>query len=152
MKSKYLVGIIFCLFTLQVFAVEESTARNKSEDLIDIKTNRVSAITKVRHITVYNHKQDVINNKRSSLNEENFSGTNCTGDDDCSESETVTSGTIDSYIEDYSMFAVIGTGIRLPEDQIESYQGIDDQDLQLSLIMPNNMTSTSNALKIVFSH
>ena len=39
---------------------------------------------------------------------------------------SVSTGTLYSYIDEYSMYAVIGTGIKLPEEQIESFDGIDD--------------------------
>jgi hypothetical protein len=44
----------------------------------------------------------------------------------CAASNSMAIGTTDSYIGEYSMYAVIGTGIKLPEAQIESYDGLDD--------------------------
>ena len=48
------------------------------------------------------------------------------GGEGCVFSDLFSMGTTSSYIEEYSMFAVIGTGIKLPEEQIESFNGIDD--------------------------
>ena len=46
--------------------------------------------------------------------------------DDCVSFNLLSIGLADSYIGEYSVFAVIGTGIRLSEEQIESFNGIDD--------------------------
>jgi hypothetical protein len=47
-------------------------------------------------------------------------------DKECSSADSISVGTPSSYIDEYSMFAVIGSGIKLPEEQIESFNGFDD--------------------------
>ena len=130
MKSKKLlcnfVGIILCFISLPAFSIDINSIRDINDNLINTKISRVVKHSNNLQIPVNHFKQDEGLIKRILVNEEKFSGMNCTSVDSCSKSESASAGNIDSYIEDYSMFAVIGTGIRLPEDQIESYQGIDD--------------------------
>ncbi len=47
-------------------------------------------------------------------------------DEGCASFKLLSIGTTSIYISEYSVFAVVGTGIRLPEEQIESFNGIDD--------------------------
>ncbi len=38
----------------------------------------------------------------------------------------LSSADVENYATDYGMFSVIGTGIRLPDDQVESADGLED--------------------------
>jgi hypothetical protein len=94
---------------------------NKHESTKTIITNswkeKVSNIVKTRLFPRFDNKveYDISSDCSSSST-----------DKPCSASYYISGGTPSSYIDEYSMFAVIGSGIKLPEEQIESFNGIDD--------------------------
>jgi hypothetical protein len=94
-------------------AVQQSSYRR---DIRDIR----QTITHIRNSKI--NSQFIGKSKFEISNKCNSSA----ADVSCGTSEFSPTGNINSYIDEYNMYAVIGTGIKLPEEQIESYNGIDD--------------------------
>lgn len=85
-------------------------------------------ITDIRKIIDYKKIKNITQNRFNNKSEYKTSD-NCrilSSGEGCASSDSFLMGTISSYIGEYSVFAVIGAGIRLPEEQIESFNGLDD--------------------------
>jgi len=90
------------------------TQRKKIDDLLQGIKNKIS----------YNSSKNQTSNRAG-----HEYGNDCSvseGGGECVFTELLSMGTTSSYIDEYSMFAVIGSGIKLSEEQIESFNGIDD--------------------------
>ncbi len=137
MKTKTTLTL-FGLVTYSTFAF--SIELDVMPRLVDHSSN-IRDFNEARHLLKSREKnidtRKAINNKRlkyRSYNQFNNKaeyeiGDGCNGsssDEACASSRILSIGTTSSYIGEYSMYAVVGSGIKLPENQIESYDGIDD--------------------------
>jgi len=130
----YLVALL--LYPPIVFSADARFIAKTDSNLPDVlsnskirglATNGVE-VTDIREIIGFNKLSNKIPKRFNNNKKYNF-GENCnaaSSSEACSFSNLLSTGTTDSYIDEYNMFAVVGTGIRLPEEQIESFNGIDD--------------------------
>jgi hypothetical protein len=121
--------ILFCLLIYPYVAFSDAS---------NIRINEHKHTDKLRDFTIAGqrfktratHAQRIIDVEKYNDNKSEYKvGNACdlsSSEGICASSNSISVGTTNSYIDEYSVFAVIGTGIRLPEEQIESYNGIDD--------------------------
>jgi hypothetical protein len=139
---KMKIKIILTLFSLLLYpcialSVDSRVLSGIEHKLINIKNanetgkRQFIARTKIADIRrvmdykiVKNRSYNQFDNK--SKYEINNDCNSSSASNGCASSNLVSMGTTSSYIDEYSVFAVIGTGIKLPEEQIESFNGIDD--------------------------
>ncbi|GEM_PF-3211555 len=98
---------------------------NEASERQDIARTKIADVQRAMDYKRFKHRlNNQFDNKPIYESDEDCNSSSAnTG---CTSSNFSSTGTASSYIGEYSVFAVIGTGIKLPEEQIESFNGIDD--------------------------
>jgi hypothetical protein len=109
---KKIFAICLMLYSSHLFSAEVDTRQNIHRVERNISLNENIQVNVIR----VNKNEFGIDKKCESIDSDNH----------CTPSRLISTNMVNSYLEDFNIYSTIGTGIKLPDEQLETDNGFDD--------------------------